>query len=140
MHLKRSTPRTLWNTSFSILAMAKTRGSQVVSPSAHNTRPRALPARDSMFEAPQASAIPPSEGGVPPSPPQRRYKMRRPPTTPWVSNSHPKKSIRRPPAKKARVSSPGESIAPPQPQPPITKSQIPSEMTPEVIIRRLMIT
>ncbi|RVW13034.1 hypothetical protein CK203_103631 [Vitis vinifera] len=92
-----------------------------------------------MSEAPHASTIPPSEGGVPPSPPQRRYKMRRPPTTPGASNSHPKKSIRRPPAKKARVSSLGESLAPPQPQPPTTESQIPARMTLEGIIRRPMI-
>ena len=64
-----------------------------------------------MFEAPQASAVPPSEGGVTPSPPQRRYETRRPPTTPRVSNSRPKKSIRHLLAKKARVSGPGESSA-----------------------------
>ena len=64
-----------------------------------------------MSEAPQASAIPPSEGGVTPSPPQRRYETRRPPTTPVVSNSCPKKSICHPLAKKARVSGPEESSA-----------------------------
>ncbi|RVW67229.1 hypothetical protein CK203_063300 [Vitis vinifera] len=62
--------------------MAKTRGAQTPSPSARNTRPRTSTMRDSMSEAPQASAIPPSEGGMPPSPSQRRYETRRPPTTP----------------------------------------------------------
>ena len=111
-----------------------------MSPSAHNTRPRALPARDSMFEAPQASAIPPSEGGVSSSPSQHRYEMKRPHTTPGASNSRPKKSICRPLTKRARVSGPGESSAPSQPQPPTTESQIPSRMTLEVIIRQPMVT
>ncbi|RVW22336.1 hypothetical protein CK203_108733 [Vitis vinifera] len=102
--------------------MAKMRGAQTPSPSSRNTRPRASPARDSMFEAPEASTIPPSEGGVPPSPPQCRYETRRPPTTPGASNLRPKKSICRPLAKKARVSGPGESSAPPQPQPPAIES------------------
>ncbi|KAL6322871.1 hypothetical protein AAG906_020905 [Vitis piasezkii] len=93
-----------------------------------------------MTEAPQAPAIPPSEDGVPPSPLQRRYQTRRPPTTPWVNSSGPKKSVSHPPIKKARVSGPVESSEPPQPQPPTIESQIPSRMTPEVIIRRLMVT
>ncbi|KAL6336563.1 hypothetical protein AAG906_025117 [Vitis piasezkii] len=119
--------------------MAKTRGAHAVSPSACNPRPRASPTRDSTSEAPQAFAIPPSEGGVPSSPPHRRYEMRRPPTTPGASTLCPKKSVRRAPTKKARVSSPRESSAPPQPQPPTTESQIPSGMTPEVIIKRPMV-
>ncbi|XP_059592740.1 uncharacterized protein LOC132253768 [Vitis vinifera] len=65
--------------------MAKTRGAQTPSPSARNTRPRTSTMRDSMSEAPQASAIPPSEGGMPPSPSQRRYETRRPPTTPEIA-------------------------------------------------------
>ena len=52
----------------------------------------------------------------------------------------PKKSVRRPPVKKARVLDPGESSAPPQPQPPTTESQIPFRMTPEVIIKGPMVT
>ena len=93
-----------------------------------------------MSEAPHASAIPPFEGGVPLSPPQRKYEMRRPPTTPEASNSCPKKSVHCPSAKKARVSGLGESFAPSQPHSPTTESQIPSKMTPEVIIRRPMVT
>ena len=53
--------------------------------------------------------------------------MRRPPTTPGASNLRPKKSIRRPLAKKARVLGPRES-------------QIPAGMTPEGIIKRPMVT
>ncbi|WKA06747.1 hypothetical protein VitviT2T_024632 [Vitis vinifera] len=120
--------------------MAKMRRAQTLSPSTCNTKLRASPMRDSIFDAPQAPAIPPSEDGVSPSPPQQRYQTMRPPTTPRASNLCPKKSIRRPPAKKARVSSPGESSAPPQPQPPTKESQIPAGMTPKGIIRRLMVT
>ncbi|KAL6340632.1 hypothetical protein AAG906_010540 [Vitis piasezkii] len=72
--------------------MAKMRGAQATSPSVRNTRLRASPARDSMSEAPQASAKP-SEGGVPPSPPQRRYETRRPPTTPRARNSRPRNQL-----------------------------------------------
>ncbi|RVW12408.1 hypothetical protein CK203_099439 [Vitis vinifera] len=42
-----------------------------------------------------------------------------------------------PPKKKARISAP---VEPSKPQPPTTESQIPSGMTPEVIIRRPMVT
>ena len=42
--------------------------------------------------------------------------------------------------KKARVSGPRESSAPPQPQLPTIESQIPSRMTPEVVIRQPMVT
>ncbi|KAL6347463.1 hypothetical protein AAG906_025708 [Vitis piasezkii] len=99
-------------------------------------RPRASPARDSTFEAPQAPAIPPSEGGVPYNPPQRRYETRRPPTTPRAIISRPKRSVRHPPAKKAKVLGSGESSTPPQPQPPATEFRIPSGMTQEAIIRQ----
>ena len=102
--------------------MAKTRGAQTASPSARNPRPKASPARDFIVEAPQASAIPPFEGEVPSNPPQRRYKTRRPPTTLGASTSRPKKSVCRPPVKKARISGPRESSAPPQPQLPTIES------------------
>ena len=84
--------------------------------------------------------MPPSEDGTLPSPPQRRYQTKRPPTTPGASSSLLKKSISRPPAKKAKVSGPIEPSEPPQPQPPTIKSQISSRMTPEVIIRQSMVT
>ncbi|RVW63261.1 Pol polyprotein [Vitis vinifera] len=99
-------------------------------------RPRASPARDLTSEAPQASTIPSSEGGVPSSPPRCKYEMRRPPTTPGASTSRPKKSIRRPPMKKAKVSGLGESSTAPQPQSPTIECQIPSRLAPEVIIRQ----
>ena len=102
--------------------MAKTRGAHAASLSTRNPRPRASPARDSTSEAPQAPAIPPSEGGVPSNPPQRRYKMRKPPSTPRASTSCPKRSVRRPSTKKAKVLGLRESFAPPQPQSPAIES------------------
>ncbi|KAL6346202.1 hypothetical protein AAG906_027949 [Vitis piasezkii] len=114
--------------------MAKTRRAKTPSPSAYNSTLRASHVRDSMTEPPQPPAIPLSEDGALSSPPQRRYQTRRPPTTPGVSSSRPKKSASHPPTKKARVSAPSE------PQPPTTESQIPSGMTPEVVIRRPMVT
>ena len=120
--------------------MAKMRGAKTLFPSARNSRPRASPVRDSMTEPPQPPIMPPSEDGALPSPHQRRYQTRRPPTTPGASSSHPKKSVSRPPTKKARVSSPVEPSEPPQPHPPTIESQIPSRMTSKVIIRRPMVT
>ena len=120
--------------------MAKTKGAHAASPSTHNPRPRASPAWDSTSEAPQAPAIPLFEGRVPSNPSQRRYETRKPPTTPEASTLCPKRLVRRPPTKKAKVSGLGKSSAPPQPQSPATKSQIPSWMTLEAIIRRPMVT
>ena len=74
------------------------------------------------------------------NPPQHMYEIRRPPTTPGVSTSCPKKLVRRPPAKKDKVSGSGESSTPPQRQLPATESQIPYRMTSEVIVRRPMVT
>nr|CAN77755.1 hypothetical protein VITISV_012341 [Vitis vinifera] len=121
--------------------MAKTRGSKTPSPSSHNREPRVSPVQDSMIEPSQPLAVPPSVEGVPPSPPLRRYETRRPPTTPGASSSRPKKSASHPPKKKARISASVEPSEPSsEPQPTTTESQIPSRMTPEVIIRRPMVT
>ena len=117
---------------FSKSAMAKTRGAKTPSPSTRNRAPRVVIVQDSMTEPSQPLVVPPSIEGTPPSPPLRRYEMRRPPTTLGASSSRPNKSAIRPPKKKARISAP---VEPSEPQPPTTKSQIPSGMTPEVIIR-----
>ena len=135
----RTPSTTLW--SFFTPAMAKTRGAKTPSPSACSKAQRASPVRDSLTEPPQPPAIPPFEHGVPFSPPQRRYQTGRPPTTLGVSFSRPKKLASRPPAKKARVSAPVKPSKPSlEPQPPTTESQIPSRMTPKVIIKRPMVT
>ncbi|KAL6340764.1 hypothetical protein AAG906_027943 [Vitis piasezkii] len=59
--------------------------------------------------------MPPAEDGAPPSPSQRRYQTRRPPTT----------------LGKARVSGPVEPSEPSQPQLPTIESRIPFGMIPE---------
>ncbi|KAL6346177.1 hypothetical protein AAG906_027916 [Vitis piasezkii] len=107
--------------------MAKTRGAKTPSPSGRHRAPRVVPVQDSMTEPSQPLAIPPS--------------TRRPPTTPGASSSRPKKSASHPPKKKARILDPVEPSEPSsKPQPPTIESQIPSGMTPEVIIRRPMVT
>ncbi|KAL6312669.1 hypothetical protein AAG906_025092 [Vitis piasezkii] len=55
--------------------MAKTRGAHAASPSTCNPRPRASLAWNSTYEAPQAPAIPLSEGGVHSNPLQHRQPM-----------------------------------------------------------------
>ena len=128
--------------------MAKTRGAKSSSPSSCLRALRKTPVQGSILVPPQPLVVPPLVEDAPLSPPSRRYKTRRPPTTPGASSSLAKKSGSCPPEKKARVSAPIESSKPfleppskPQPsQPPATKSQIPSGMTPEVVIRRPMVT
>ena len=121
---------------FSKSAMPKTQGANTLSPSGRHRPPRVVLVQDSMTEPSQPLVFPPSVEGSPPSPSLRRYKTRKPPTTLGASSSRPKKSANRPPKKKARISAPVEPSEPSsEPQPPITESQIPSGMTPEVIIR-----
>nr|CAN82522.1 hypothetical protein VITISV_016020 [Vitis vinifera] len=68
--------------------------------------------------------------------PQRRYAMRRPPTSP-----PPKPSVHRVPTKKSRTSSLGESSRHPQPNSRApTDSHIPFGIGPESIIKRPMVT
>ena len=125
-------------TTFFELAMAKTRGAKSSSPSSHPRAPREAP------EPPQPLVVPSSVEGEALSSPLRRYETRRPPTTLGASSSRAKKSGSHPPKKKARVLVPPEASEPPSepqpPQPPAIESQIPSRMTPEVVIRRPMVT
>ncbi|RVW86082.1 hypothetical protein CK203_038038 [Vitis vinifera] len=118
--------------------MAKMRGAQDPSPSARNTdrelHLREIPClrlhRPLPFHLLRVECT---------SPPQRSMRQETTHYT-WGKHFTPQEISYRPPAKKARVSGPGESSAPPQPQPPTTESQIPSGMTPEGIIRRPMVT
>ncbi|RVW67940.1 Retrovirus-related Pol polyprotein from transposon opus [Vitis vinifera] len=99
-------------------------------------RPRASSPQDS-FKAPQVTPIvPSSEGGVPSSPPQRRYTRWRPLTSP-----PPKPSVHHIPPKRAKTSGPGETSrhAQLEPQDP-TDSQRPSSIASEAIIKRPMVT
>ncbi|KAL6346939.1 hypothetical protein AAG906_005999 [Vitis piasezkii] len=74
-----------------------------------------------------------SKGGPPTDPvfsaAQRRYETRRATTTPGMTASHPESSVRRPPAKRAKTS--GQ---------PHANTELPSDMSPESIIRRPMLT
>ena len=139
LRLKKSPRRTSGHplSTFSTSAMAKTRGAMTPSPSCRQRAPRVVHVQDSMTEPSQPLVVPPSVEGSPSSPSLRRYETRRPPTTLGASSSRPKKSASRSLKKKARISAPVEPL---EPQPPITESQIPSGMTPEVIIRRPMVT
>nr|CAN80200.1 hypothetical protein VITISV_038542 [Vitis vinifera] len=94
--------------------MARTRGAKSSSPS---SRKRAAPktlVEGSTSEPPRPLSVPPPVQDAPMSPPVRRYQTR---------------------------AKPEEPSSEPQPsQPPPTDSQIPSGMTPKVLIRRPMLT
>nr|CAN72740.1 hypothetical protein VITISV_008884 [Vitis vinifera] len=93
------------------------------------------------FKATEASCIPPSKGGATTSTfspaPQCRYEMRRLPTTPRATTSRPESSVRCSPAKTARTSGSGESSKASEH---LTDSMLPIDLSPESIIRRLMVT
>nr|CAN76901.1 hypothetical protein VITISV_032652 [Vitis vinifera] len=124
--------------------MAKTRRAKSSSPSSRLRAPRETLVQGSILEPRQPLVVPPSIQDAPLSSPMRRYETRRPPTTLGASSSRAKKSGSHPPKKKANVSTPFEPSEPPSepqpPQPPATESQILSGMTPEVVIRRPMVT
>ncbi|KAL6312973.1 hypothetical protein AAG906_006833 [Vitis piasezkii] len=121
--------------------MAQIRGGHTDSSLSRNPRLRASSPQDSTSQAPKASTIPSSKGGVPSNPPQRRYEMQRPPTTPGATSSRPESSVCRTPAKRARTSGLGESSSPSQPDPrALANSQRPSGMSSEAIIKWPMVT
>ena len=118
--------------------MARTRGAKSSFSSGRKRAAKETHVQGSTTEPPRPVVVPPPDEPAPLSPPVRRYQTR---------------SGGRPPMKKARVSdsepidliepSPELSPEPPsEPQsshPPFAESQIPSGMTPEVIIRRPMV-
>ena len=96
---------------------------------------------DSPSQAVEAPRIPHSKGGeaTRPSSPasQCRYETRRPPTTSRVTTLRPESLVRRPPAKRAKTSSPGDSSrASEAPK----DSELPTDLSPESIIKRSMVT
>ncbi|RVW79268.1 Pol polyprotein [Vitis vinifera] len=140
-HLSQATrtpPTTFFET-----AMAKTRGAKSSSPSTSLRILREILVQGAIPEPPRPLVVPPPVEDAPMSPPSRHYEMRNPPTMPEASSSRAKKSGNHPPKKKVRVSAQIDLSEPsskppsePQPsQPPATESQIPSGMTPEVVIR-----
>ncbi|RVW50261.1 hypothetical protein CK203_012075 [Vitis vinifera] len=78
-----------------------------------------------------SSAIGPSSPA-----PQRRYETRRPPTTLGATTSRLESSVQRPSAKMARTSNPSESSRALEPP---ADSEVPTDLSPRSIIRRLML-
>ena len=99
------------------------------------TRPSASIPQDSS-QASQAPTVPSSKGGVPYSPPQRRYSTQRSPTS-----SPPKPSVHRIPPKTVRTSGPEETSRHAQPDSQgLADTQHLSGIAPEAIIKRHMVT
>ena len=141
--------------------MARTRGAKSSSPSTRLRIPRDTPVQDSTSELPRPRLVPPPVKDTPTSPLARCYNTRRSLTIAGANSSRGQKSGTGPPKKKAKVSEPidlTKSSLKPTPSPPPAKkspppakkpqlsqtpareSQIPSSMTPEVAIRRPMVT
>ena len=123
--------------------MAQTRGASPAPSPRCTMRQKPSSAQvpsDSPSLAAEAPRIPYSEGGeaIGPFSPifQRRYETRRPPTTPWATTSCLESSVRCPSTKRAKTSGPGESFRAFEPS---VDSELPSDMSPESIIRRLMV-
>ena len=116
-------------------AMARIRGGHTDPSVSCEARPSASAPQDSS-QVPQAPNVLSFEGGVPSSPPQRRYSSRRPPTS-----LLPEPSVHHIPPKRARTSGPGETSrhSQPKPQAPVD-SPHPSSIAPEAIIKKLMAT
>ncbi|RVX00773.1 hypothetical protein CK203_026562 [Vitis vinifera] len=113
--------------------MARTRGAQSSSPSSRKrVAPQTL-VQGSTSKPPRPPRVPPPVEGAPMSPPIRRYQTR-------ASNQPPKKKAKVSEPALIDLSEPEEPSSEPQPpqppQPPPTDSQIPSGMTPEMIIKR----
>ena len=117
-----------------ISAMACIRGDHFDPSVSCEARPSASAPQDSSQDS-QASTVPSSEGGVPSSPPQRRYSTWRPPTSP-----PPEPLVCRIPPKRARTSGPVETSRHAQldSQAP-GDSQRSSDIAPEAIIKRPMV-
>ena len=145
LHLSPSRARTLGHplSNLSESTMAKTRWAKTLFPSGRHKALIVAHMQGSMTEPSQPLAVPPSVEGAPLSSPSKWYETRRPPTTRGARSSRAKKSTSHPPKKKARISAPVEpsepSSEPQPPQSPAIESQIPSRMTPEVVIRRPMV-
>ena len=116
--------------------MAKTRGGLSASPSSPMPRPQQSAIGGASSLPAQDPTIPPSKGGTPS---QRRYPTRRPPTDPVPPAHQSKRPASRPPTKRTKFSSLGQSSQAPQAEPPTEESQIPIGIPLETIIRCPMI-
>ncbi|XP_059596442.1 proline-rich extensin-like protein EPR1 [Vitis vinifera] len=123
--------------------MARTRGAKSSSLSSRKRATTKTPVQGSTSEPLRPLVIPPPVEAVPLSPPVRRYQTRSGglplKKKAKVSDSEPIDLTEPSPESSPEPSS--EPPAEPQPsQPPPTESQIPSGMTPEVLIKRPMVT
>ncbi|RVW57978.1 hypothetical protein CK203_110386 [Vitis vinifera] len=109
---------------FSEIAMAKTRGAKSSSPSTHLRIPRE-PCPSCHPEPPRPLVVPPPVEDAPMSPPSRCYQTRRSLTMARTSSSRAKKSSSGPQRRKPSLTVSATC----------QESQIPSSMTPEVVIR-----
>ena len=116
--------------------MPKTRGGLSASPSSPTPRPHQSTMGGAASPPVQAPTISPSERGTPS---QRRYPTRRPPTEPVPPAHQSKRPASRPPTKRTKFSSLGQSSQAPQAEPPTEESQIPIGIPLETVIRRPMI-
>ncbi|RVW19429.1 hypothetical protein CK203_115657 [Vitis vinifera] len=128
--------KSVFKSSTSISAMAKTRGGHSASPSSPTPRPHRAAMGAAASPPVQAPAIPPSEGEAPS---QRRYPHQEATHGPCATSRSGHEPCSRPPAKRTKFSGPGEPSHAPQSEPPTEEPQIPVENTPETIIRRPMI-
>ena len=120
------------STSHPISNMARIRGGHTDPSVSREAKLRASSPQDSS----QATTVSSFEGGVPSNPPQRWYATRRPPTSP-----PPEPSVCRIPPKRTKTSGPGETSRHAQPDhQALTDSQHPSNIAPEAIFKRPMVT
>ncbi|RVW86071.1 hypothetical protein CK203_038051 [Vitis vinifera] len=112
---------------FADTAMARTRGAKSSSPSTRLRIPRDAPVQDSISEPPRPRLVSPPVKDAPTSPPARRYNTRRSLTMP----------VRALPEAKNQSPPPAKSLSHLNTS---KRTQIPSGMTPEVAIRRPMVT
>eukprot|EP00261_Vitis_vinifera_P016586 XP_010645785.1 PREDICTED: MAGE-like protein 2 [Vitis vinifera] len=96
--------------------MARTRGAKSSSPSSRKKVPREEPVPGPISEPPRLKTVSPPLKPAPPKPPARRYLTR------------------------SGVPSPAPPAEPQEPQPPLPEPQNPSEIAPEAVIRRPMLT
>ncbi|XP_059590524.1 uncharacterized protein LOC104877939 [Vitis vinifera] len=123
--------------------MARTRGAKSSSPSSRKKVPREEPVPGPISEPPRLKTVSPPLKPAPPKPPARRYLTRsggRPlQKRARVESSEPIDLTEQSP-EPLPVPSPAPPAEPQEPQPPLPEPQNPSEIAPEAVIRRPMLT
>ena len=131
--------------------MARTRGAKSSSPSSRKKVPREELVPEPISEPPQPKVVSPPAKPAPPKPSVRRYLTRsggRPlQKKARIENSEPIDLTEQSPEPSplpspvpSPVPYPAPPVEPKEPQPPLPEPQIPSEIAPEAVIRRPMLT